>query len=121
MRGVVAVVLLTILGACSGEPEIYGIYDLVSISEEALPTADVEKASIELRPDGASVFTFYIPSQFAPVVVQGSFSSGVIEDGCLRVETRRDDRPGEGLTGSICGDVFTADAAGTVMVLHKRR
>ena len=124
MRTVFAVALCFVVGACAtfggGEPDISGIYDLVSVNGEALPTPDVTKAWLELRADGVSVFTSDQPSLTDLEVDTGKITLEEMEDGCIPVYIEDDTDP-IGFDGSVCGEVLTVEIGNFLLVFHKRR
>ncbi len=121
MKTVFAVALCFILGACAGEPDVFGFYDAVSMEGETLPMADgVSEAWLEARSDGVAIFTFIIPGP-ETMPVPGTFSVGEMENGCTPFSFRSDETPDRPMTGSICDGVMTAELAGAALVLHKRR
>jgi hypothetical protein len=121
MRTVLAVALCFVLGACAGGPDVFGTYDYVSINGETLPMAAVTEGWMELRADGSLGLSITLPNQPDPMVYEGEFSLGEMEDGCIPYSSPDVEDPDKIWTGSICGDVFTNESAGTTLVLHKRR
>ena len=121
MRAVLAVALCFVFGTCAGEPNPYGIYDYVSINGETLPTAALTEGWMELRADGSLEIGFALPNQADPMVDEGEFSLGEMEDGCIPYTSQDLVDPEKIWTGSICGDVLTNENAGTTLILHKRR
>lgn len=122
MRTLVAVALCFLLGACAtfggGEPDPYGIWDIVSINGETLPTAEVTEGWCELRADGIESCTLTLEGVDEPLADTSPFTLGEIRDGCFPYEST--DSEGTVWTGSICRDVFTAEGPDMVVVLHKR-
>ena len=121
MRTIFAVGLCFVLGACASEPSVYGIYDYVSINGETLPMAAVTEGWMELRADGSLGLEIVFPNQADPMVSEGEFTLGGMEDGCIPYTSPDVEDPDKVWTGSICGDVFTNESAGETVVLHKRR
>lgn len=123
MRAILGVALGATLGACAtfggGEPDPYGVYEIVSINGEALPTLEVIAGSCDLRPDGTDVCAMTIEGMAEPIVGTSPVSLGEFKDGCFPYEST--DEEGSVWTGSICGEVLTATNGEYTVVMHKRR
>ena len=128
MRPAFAVVLCSVLGACAtfggGEPDIYGIYDLV-------PGADEVTGWFELKTDGTWDMEISRPGWPEPGRFAGVFSIGEEKDGCLWIEVWVPDVPdaagrefaitlGKRTPISICDGVMT-DTNDENATFHKRR
>ena len=123
MRAVFAVALCLVVGACAafggGGPDPYGVWDIVSVNGEDLPFQEMTEGWCELNADGTEVCTMVAEGFPEPLVDSSPFTLGELEDGCFPYEST--DPEGGVWTGSICGDVFTAEGPDMVVVLHKRR
>jgi hypothetical protein len=123
MRTVLAVALYSVLGACArfggGEPDPFGIYDLVSINGETLPTTEVTEGWCELRTDGTEFCSFTIVGAPEPMSGTSSVTLGEFKDGCLSYQSA--DGEGSVWTGSICGETLTATNGEYTVVSNKRR
>jgi hypothetical protein len=123
MRAVYSAALCFILGACAtfggGEPDPYGIYDIVTINGEALPTMEVISGWCELRPDGTDWCSMTVEGLDEPIEGSSPHSLGEFEDGCFRYEST--DEEGGLWTGSICDETITATNGEMTVVLHRRQ
>ena len=122
MRAVAAVAFGLVLGACAtfggGEPDAYGIYDVVTVNGESWPTAEGMEGWTELKADGTTELTVTVPGQ-PNQVSNGEFTLGTeVVDGCIAFNGTGED--GSDWTGSICGDVFTVEGPETSVVMHRR-
>ena len=123
MRTVLAVALFFVLAACAtfggGEPDIYGIYDAVSMNGEPVPRARLTGGWVELRADGTGTVRWFYSEVAEPFELAFTFALGEMEDGCIPVISRTEGFAEE--VGSICGDVYTVESQADTVVLHKRR
>jgi len=123
MRNVYAVALCLVLGACAtlggGEFDPYGVYDIVTVNGESLPTMEVISGWCELRTDGTDWCSMTVEGLSEPIEGSSPHTLGEFEDGCIPYEST--DEGGVLWTGSICGEILTAANGQLTVVLHKRR
>ena len=105
MRTVLAVALCLVLGACAtfggGGPDVIGIWDLVSIGGNPLPTAGKSATHrAEVKDGGVDGLHFTLEGQTEPLYVESEYSLGDIKDGCVEYRSQ-DYRTGEPLVGRI--------------------
>jgi hypothetical protein len=120
MRTVFAVALCLVVGACAGEPDPYGSYDIVSVDGEDWTADQDMNGWYEIRPDGTGTLAFDIAAQPDLEPTESEFNLGEMTDGCIPWSAA-DPETGVEWTGSICGEVFTIQGAGQTVVMHKRR
>jgi hypothetical protein len=121
MRIMLAVALGLILGACADSgPEVHGIWDLVSINGEPLPTQGMAQHWVDVK-EGGVVTLYFIPEgESEPQSVEAEYSLGEVQDGCIAYNSN-DYRTGEPLVGSVCGDVLTLNTVDGVPIIYSRR
>ena len=121
MRIMLAVALGLILGGCADSgPEVHGIWDLVSINGEPLPTQGMAQHWVDVK-EGGVVTLYFIPEgESEPQSVEAEYSLGEVEDGCIAYNSN-DYRTGEPLVGSVCGDVLTLNTVDGVPIIYSRR
>jgi len=127
MRTVFAVALCFVLGACAmfggGEPDIYGIYDMVSMGGETLPTAEISSAWVDWKPDGSWVMTITPAGTSETMVDEGGSSVEKAVDGCVPFQSWNSLAPEVIVPGTVCDGVATipGEEGIVAMVMHKRR
>jgi hypothetical protein len=127
MRTVLALALCFVVGACAtfggGEPDIYGIYDVVSMDGGSLPSAEISNAWGDLKPDGSWTMTLSLAGTSETMVEEGGSSIGEEVDGCLPFQSWNYLAPELMVYGTICDGVLTVPGTEEVasMVMHKRR
>ena len=119
MRAFPSLAMCSMLVGCSmfgaEEPDPFGIYDMVSIGGEAVPTTEVAEAWVELRADTTGTTTWVLPGSSEEYTSPfGEYSLGEMTDGCIPYRAVE-------WNGSICGDVFTITGPEYTAVFHKRR
>jgi len=123
MRAVLSVTLCFIVGACAtfggGQPDPYGIYDIVTVNGEPLPAMQVISGWCELRSDGTDWCSMTVEGLAEPIEGSSPHTLGEFEDGCFPYEST--DEEGTLWVGAICGEVLTATGGGITVALHKRR
>jgi hypothetical protein len=123
MRIILVLSLCCGLGACAtfggGEPDPYGIYDIVTINGESLPTMEVISGWCELRTDGTDWCSMTVEGLEEPMEGSSPHTLGEFEDGCFPYQSTDED--GTRWTGNICGGVITATNGELTVVLEKRR
>ena len=119
MRIVRFVALCATVVACAvfggDEPDPFGVYDMVSMGGESIPTAEVAKAWVELKADTTGSTTWVLAESSEEYSTPfGEYSLGKLKNGCI---------PFLGLEwkGFICGDTFRVAGPEYTAVFEKRR
>ena len=113
------------LGACAtfggGEPDIYGIYDLVSANGESIPNDQYSSYWMEWRPDGSWTSHATVVGAPEPVVEDGQSSVEDEVDGCVPFQAWGNEAPDELIAGTVCDGVISGTSPEGPFVMHKRR
>ena len=121
MRTVFAVALCFVVGACATTPDIYGIYDLVSINGESIPNDASSSIWMEWRSDGSWTSHATVVGVPEPVVEDGQSSVEDEVDGCVPFQAWGNEAPDELITGTVCDGVISGTSPEGPFVMNKRR
>ena len=121
MRIVLAVTLSLVVGGCAADgPEVYGIWDLVSINGESLPTQGMAQHWTDVKEGGVVTLYFVPEGESEPQRVEAEYSLGEVKDGCIAYSSN-DYQTGQRLVGSVCVDVLTLNTVDGVPIVYHRR
>ena len=102
---------------------IHGVYEMISMNGEPLPSGTVAAGSFEFRSDGKWVLSVSYNSLEGAVSSSGGFVAREERNGCTPVELWPSDVPDAKRTETICDGIMTIEPSSVswVAVFKKRQ